>query len=265
MGGREREDQRCDVGTGTAGKPRQRLSLDPDASGRRPAARRPSARSPGRTRSRCGRSPARRQCFSRGSSRDEAGGPRSPPSCPRPRIEGMSDKARLVGINHVALEVGDIDEALAFYGHLFDFELRGRIGRKMAFLDAGDQFIALSTPRRQAADDARHFGLVVNDSMAMRETLEGQEVEILPGRGLDFATPGATESRSSSMTRSSSRRPRRRWQSSVSRGLARRRRRKPSCGRRVCCRAGWFRPAIPAARLGPQRLASAVAVDQFLA
>jgi catechol 2,3-dioxygenase-like lactoylglutathione lyase family enzyme len=56
----------------------------------------------------------------------------------------MSEKARLVGINHVALEVGDIDQALDFYGRLLDFELRGRSGRRMAFLDAGDQFIALS-------------------------------------------------------------------------------------------------------------------------
>jgi lactoylglutathione lyase len=101
----------------------------------------------------------------------------------------MSEKARLIGINHVALEVGDIDEALDFYRGLFEFELRGRIGSKMAFLDAGDQFIALSTPRRQAADDSRHFGLVVDDSDAVREALEREGVEILPGRGLDFLDP----------------------------------------------------------------------------
>jgi lactoylglutathione lyase len=101
----------------------------------------------------------------------------------------MSEKARLVGINHVALEVGDIDQALAFYGGLFDFELRGRIGQKMAFLDAGDQFIALSAPRRQPADDSRHFGLVVDDAEAVREALRLREVDILPGRGLDFRDP----------------------------------------------------------------------------
>ena len=61
----------------------------------------------------------------------------------------MSDKARFLGINHVALEVGNIDEALDFYGRLFDFELRGRVGDKMAFIDAGDQFIAISAGRRQ--------------------------------------------------------------------------------------------------------------------
>jgi len=101
----------------------------------------------------------------------------------------VSEKARLVGINHVALEVGDIDEALGFYSRLFDFELRGRIGQKMAFLDAGDQFIALSAPRRQAADDSRHFGLVVDDSDTVRGALEREGVEILPGRGLDFLDP----------------------------------------------------------------------------
>jgi catechol 2,3-dioxygenase-like lactoylglutathione lyase family enzyme len=101
----------------------------------------------------------------------------------------MSEKARFVGINHVALEVGDIDEALDFYGRLLDFELRGRIGNEMAFIDAGDQFIALSAGRKQAADDSRHFGLVVDDAGAVREALGREGVEILPGRGLDFLDP----------------------------------------------------------------------------
>jgi catechol 2,3-dioxygenase-like lactoylglutathione lyase family enzyme len=101
----------------------------------------------------------------------------------------MSDRARFLGINHVALEVGDIDEALDFYGRLFDFELRGRIGNKMAFLDAGDQFLAIAAGRRQPGDDSRHFGLVVDDSAAVREALEREGVAILPGRGLDFLDP----------------------------------------------------------------------------
>jgi catechol 2,3-dioxygenase-like lactoylglutathione lyase family enzyme len=101
----------------------------------------------------------------------------------------MSEKARLVGINHIALEVGDIDQALDFYGRILEFELRGRIGRKMAFLDAGDQFIALSAGRRQGGDDSRHFGLVVDDSQAVREALGREGVEILAGRGLDFLDP----------------------------------------------------------------------------
>lgn len=71
-------------------------------------------------------------------------------------------KAKLVGINHIALEVGSIDDALEFYGRIFDFNLRGRAGR-MAFLDMGDQFLALAEPRAQEPDRNRHFGLVVDD------------------------------------------------------------------------------------------------------
>jgi len=67
-----------------------------------------------------------------------------------------SRKARAVGFNHVALEVGDIDEALAFYGRLFEFELRGRSDTD-AFIDLGDQFIALQKGRKQPPDDGRHF------------------------------------------------------------------------------------------------------------
>ena len=95
---------------------------------------------------------------------------------------------RLVGINHVALEVGDVEEALALYGRLFDFELRGRAGR-MAFVDMGDQFLALSEGRRQSPDDGRHFGLVVDDKPAVRAAIEREGLEILPGRGLDFLDP----------------------------------------------------------------------------
>jgi catechol 2,3-dioxygenase-like lactoylglutathione lyase family enzyme len=97
-------------------------------------------------------------------------------------------KPRLVGINHVALEVGDLDEALAFYGSIFDLELRGRIPG-MAFLDMGDQFLALSEGRSQPADDARHFGLVVDDKEATKAALEAAGADIRPGRGLDFADP----------------------------------------------------------------------------
>jgi catechol 2,3-dioxygenase-like lactoylglutathione lyase family enzyme len=94
-------------------------------------------------------------------------------------------RSRLVGINHVALEVGDIDAALAFYGRLFDFSLRGR-SDTMAFIDMGDQFIALSKGCTQAKDEHRHFGLVVDDRAPVRRALEELGVEILPGRGLDF-------------------------------------------------------------------------------
>jgi lactoylglutathione lyase len=94
----------------------------------------------------------------------------------------------LVGFNHVALEVGDIEEALHFYGRLFKVELRGR-ALGMAFIDAGDQFIALSEGRTQPPDDHRHIGLVVDDKKAVRRALREADADILPGRGLDFLDP----------------------------------------------------------------------------
>ena len=96
--------------------------------------------------------------------------------------------ARLIGFNHIALEVGNVDEALELYGRLFAFELRGRAGR-MAFIDAGDQFLALSEGRRQAPDDERHFGLVVDDVAAVRAAVEREGLEIVGSRGLDFLDP----------------------------------------------------------------------------
>ncbi len=99
-----------------------------------------------------------------------------------------SRKARAVGFNHIALEVGDIEEALAFYGRLFDFKLRGR-SEDGAFIDLGDQFLALQKGRRQPADDGRHFGLVVDDKEAVRKALADAGVEVLPGRFLDFRDP----------------------------------------------------------------------------
>jgi catechol 2,3-dioxygenase-like lactoylglutathione lyase family enzyme len=97
-------------------------------------------------------------------------------------------KARAVGFNHIALEVGDIEEALAFYGRLFDFKLRGK-SEDAAFIDLGDQFLALQKGRRQAADDGRHFGLVVDDKEAVRKTLAEVGIAPLPGRFLDFLDP----------------------------------------------------------------------------
>jgi len=100
----------------------------------------------------------------------------------------MTPCARLVGFNHVAVEVGDIEEALDFYGRIFDVELRGR-GPGMAFVDAGDQFIALSEGRTRLSDGHRQIGLVVDDKRAVRRALREAGVEILPGRGLDFLDP----------------------------------------------------------------------------
>ena len=96
---------------------------------------------------------------------------------------------RLVGINHVALEVGDVDEALAWYGRFFDLELRGRISDRMAFVDMGDQFLALSRGRTQPRDNARHFGLVVDDKEAVRAALRDAGVEVAPSGSLDFLDP----------------------------------------------------------------------------
>jgi catechol 2,3-dioxygenase-like lactoylglutathione lyase family enzyme len=100
----------------------------------------------------------------------------------------MATRARLVGFNHVALEVGDIEEALEFYGRLFEVRLRGR-GPGMAFIDAGDQFIALSEGRKGEGDEHRHVGMVVDDRRAVRRALKELDVEILPGRGLNFLDP----------------------------------------------------------------------------
>jgi lactoylglutathione lyase len=97
-------------------------------------------------------------------------------------------RPRLVGMNHIALEVGDVDEALAFYGQIFDLTLRGR-APGMAFIDMGDQFIALASGRSQPPDGARHVGLVVDDKTATRRALEEGGAEIVPGRGLDFRDP----------------------------------------------------------------------------
>ena len=92
--------------------------------------------------------------------------------------------ARAVGVNHIALEVGSIDDALAFYGRLFDLELRGR-GRRMAFIDLGDQFIALAEGRTQPPDVHRHFGLVVDDVPAVLAAAREAGVEIFGGNSFN--------------------------------------------------------------------------------
>jgi lactoylglutathione lyase len=97
--------------------------------------------------------------------------------------------ARLVGINHVALEVADLDEALAWYGQFFELELRGRIGSQMAFVDMGDQFIALASGRTQAPDAERHFGLVVDDKAAVRASLEAAGVAVTRAPNCSFRDP----------------------------------------------------------------------------
>src|SRR4051794_23177303 len=103
----------------------------------------------------------------------------------------MDGNAKLVGINHIALEVGDLDAALDLYGRLFSFGMRGRM-RKIAFIDMGDQFIAVAEGRTQAADDGRHFGLVVDDVDAARAAVEAEGLELLGrrrGQSFDFRDP----------------------------------------------------------------------------
>jgi lactoylglutathione lyase len=97
--------------------------------------------------------------------------------------------ARLVGINHIALEVGDIDEALAWYGQFFELELRGRHGAQMAFVDMGDQFIALARDSMPHVDRERHFGLVVDDKEAVRAALSDAGVAQTRPPNLSFRDP----------------------------------------------------------------------------
>jgi len=97
-------------------------------------------------------------------------------------------KARLVGVNHVALEVGDIEAALDFYGRIFVFELRGRHAGA-AFVDMGDQFLALTEGRTGPADGGRHFGLVVDDRSGVRALAEAAGARLLETSGLDFLDP----------------------------------------------------------------------------
>jgi catechol 2,3-dioxygenase-like lactoylglutathione lyase family enzyme len=99
-----------------------------------------------------------------------------------------SDRPALVGMNHVALEVGDIDAALDFYGRIFSFRLRGR-GKGQAFIDMGDQFIALMETKAPHRDDHRHFGLVVDDRSRVRELAKAAGAEIVEGPFLDFLDP----------------------------------------------------------------------------
>jgi catechol-2,3-dioxygenase len=95
---------------------------------------------------------------------------------------------RALGINHVALEVDSVDEALEWWSRFFDVELRGRRPR-MAWIDLGDQFLALSEPRSQPADDARHFGLVVDDKERLRGDLRAGGVQVAEAGSLRFRDP----------------------------------------------------------------------------
>ena len=88
--------------------------------------------------------------------------------------------ARAVGINHIAIEVGSLDDALEFYGRLFELELRSRM-HGMAFVDLGDQFLAFAEGRTQGPDTSRHFGLVVDDPAAVLAAADEAGAEIFGG------------------------------------------------------------------------------------
>jgi len=97
-------------------------------------------------------------------------------------------RPKLVGMNHVAIEVGDVEAALAFYGRIFDFTLRGK-GKGQAFIDMGDQFIALMEVNKPQTGGSRHFGVVVDDRSAVRDLAKAAGAEMVPGPFLDFLDP----------------------------------------------------------------------------
>jgi catechol 2,3-dioxygenase-like lactoylglutathione lyase family enzyme len=96
-------------------------------------------------------------------------------------------KPRLVGVNHVALQVDNLEEAVSFYTALFEPTSVDRSEPDAAFLEIGDQFVALF--ERGSREEEPHFGLVVDDKPAARQALEAAGVEILPGHRLDFRDP----------------------------------------------------------------------------
>lgn len=106
----------------------------------------------------------------------------------KPSPKKTSQKAKAIGVNHVALEVSSIDDALNFYGRLFEFTLRGR-KKGMAFIDLGDQFIALQEGSVKRPDKSRHFGLVVDDADAVKRELDRAGKEIRRINDYDFLDP----------------------------------------------------------------------------
>ena len=97
-------------------------------------------------------------------------------------------KATAIGINHLALEVGNIAEALAFYGSFLNFTITSQT-EDAAFIYFGDQFINFAKGRTQTPDDKRHFGIAVDDKELARKTLITMDVPLLNGRFLDFLDP----------------------------------------------------------------------------
>lgn len=95
---------------------------------------------------------------------------------------------RLVGINHIAFEVSDLDETLAWYERFFDVTLRGR-RETMAWIDLGDQFIALTVAPVPTADRSRHVGIVVSDKEGLRRALSDAGAEVATSGSLRVRDP----------------------------------------------------------------------------
>jgi len=104
------------------------------------------------------------------------------------KSNGTPRRPKLVGVNHIALEVGDVDAALDFYGKIFEFKLRGR-SKGQAFIDMGDQFIALMETKTPHQDKQRHFGVVVDDRSRVKQLAEAAGARLVPGPFMDFLDP----------------------------------------------------------------------------
>ena len=102
--------------------------------------------------------------------------------------QSSNPKAHAVGINHVAIEVGDIGKALEFYGHFLDFTVEEE-SQDMAIIYFGDQFINLIRNDDRRPDEMRHFGIAVDDKELVRKTLESMGVKLIDSRFLDFLDP----------------------------------------------------------------------------
>jgi extradiol dioxygenase family protein len=99
---------------------------------------------------------------------------------------------RALGINHIAFEVTDLDAALAFYERFFEMRLRGR-RRRMAWIDLGDQFIALSVADQVTPDRGRHVGLVVDDKERLRAALAEAGFDVAPSGSLRVRDPSGNQ------------------------------------------------------------------------
>jgi lactoylglutathione lyase len=101
-------------------------------------------------------------------------------------------KARAIGINHIAFEVTDLDEALAWYERFFEVRMRGR-RRTMAWIDLGDQFLALSTVKAVNPDRDRHVGLVVDDKEALRAAFADAGIDVAASGSLRVHDPSGNQ------------------------------------------------------------------------